>query len=491
MIKRATVLILALAAVLVLSTSVLAEQGAKGGGPPAAKAPPASGATRPAGKAATPAPAQGATAAVGAAAAEQAKLKAQLDSFIMPTTVELIDYPNDDGRSLALKFPKSPSESPDFTYAVYVSKSAGGPWYKAASVTSTSGKILMSANRSDFGWPEDADKIHIIQVELAKIKIGEEVLKRPDGSPQKNLAGKPIEKDIMLWDKGTRPGTVFYVRLVVANKGGERQVGPVLSGVPIEQWVDWPKANNFIFSVIFCAVVLAFIGYARRNPNLFIRKISGLDAVEEAVGRATEMGKPILYLNGMDAIGSLNTLASVNILGRVARKVAEYDSKLIVPCRDPIVMTVCQEVVQGAYTDAGRPDAYREDSIWYVTMEQFAYVAAISGIMLREKPAANFFFGGYYAESLLLAETGFASGAIQIAGTDALPQLPFFITTCDYTLIGEELYAASAYLAREPRLLGSLRGQDIGKMFILVVVIVGTILSSIGVVWLDHMLVTK
>ena len=410
----------------------------------------------------------------------------------MPATVELIDYPNDDGRSLALKFPKSPSESPNFTYVVYVSKSAGGPWYRATGAASTSGKILMSANPADFGWAEETSETHIIQVELAKVKIGEEAFKGRDGMPQKNLEGEPIKKDLMLWDKSTRPGSTFYVRLIVTNKSGiERQVGPVLSGAPVEQWADPAKANNFIFSVLFCVVVLIFIAYARRNPNLFIRKIPGLSAVEEAVGRATEMGKPILYLNGMDPIGSLNTLASINILGRVSRKVAEYDSKLIVPCRDPIVMTVSQEVVRGAYADAGRPDAYREDNIWYVTMEQFAYTAAVNGIMLRERPAANFFFGGYYAESLLLTETGASTGAIQISGTDALTQLPFFITTCDYTLIGEELYAASAYLAREPRLLGSLRGQDIGKMFILVVVVVGTVLASLGKVWLDHMLVTK
>ncbi len=83
--------------------------------------------------------------------------------------------------------------------------------------------------------------------------------------------------------------------------------------------------------------------------------------------------------------------------------------------------------------------------------------------MVREKPAAIFLLGYYYAEALMLAETGFSVGAIQIAGTDAQAQLPFFITTCDYTLIGEELYAASAYLSREPMLLGSLKGPGRGQ----------------------------
>jgi len=108
-------------------------------------------------------------------------------------------------------------------------------------------------------------------------------------------------------------------------------------------------------------------------------------------------------------------------------------------------------------------DAYNQDSIFFVTGSQFSYVGAVSGIMVRERPAANFFMGYFYAEALILAETGAQTGAIQIAGTDSVTQLPFLVTACDYTLMGEELYAATAYLSREPKLLGSLKGQDVAK----------------------------
>jgi len=94
--------------------------------------------------------------------------------------------------------------------------------------------------------------------------------------------------------------------------------------------------------------------------------------------------------------------------------------------------------------------------------------------------------GGFFAESLLFAETGATTGAIQIAGTDSYTQLPFFITTCDYTLMGEELYAASAYLSKEPRLLGSLKGQDIGKAVFLAVLIAGVILATLDVGFLSQ-----
>ena len=137
-------------------------------------------------------------------------------------------------------------------------------------------------------------------------------------------------------------------------------------------------------------------------------------------------------------------------------------------------MNIEREVVQNAHLDVGRPDTYKQENVFFITEEQFAYAAAVDGIMVREKPAANFFIGMFWAESLILAETGATTGAIQIAGTDSIHQLPFFITACDYTLIGEELYAASAYLSREPLLLGSLAGQDYGKMIILIVLLISS-----------------
>lgn len=280
----------------------------------------------------------------------------------------------------------------------------------------------------------------------------------------------------------------YYFKLEVTD-GKETLAYPTpVTALPVANYFNWAKLNNFVLTVLFSIVVMGLIAYAKRNPNLFIRKISGLDAVDEAVGRATEMGKHILYFTGLLGMGSLSTIASTNILGRVARKVAQHDSQIKVPCNDPIVMSVCQEVVKEAYTSVGRPDAYRDDNIFFVSNEQFSFTAAADGMMMRDRPATNFFLGYFYAEALLLTEVGASVGAIQIAGTDALNQLPFFVTTCDYTLIGEELYAASAYLSREPVLLGSLKGQDAGKLFLAVLVIVGAILSSVGINYLTRLL---
>ena len=106
-------------------------------------------------------------------------------------------------------------------------------------------------------------------------------------------------------------------------------------------------------------------------------------------------------------------------------------------------------------------------------------MAYVSGMMTREKPAACFYMGSFFAESLILAETGNSVGAIQIAGTANPSQLPFFVAACDYTLIGEEFFAASAYLSGQPDQLGSLKGQDVGKILVGIVIIIGVTLATL------------
>jgi len=134
-----------------------------------------------------------------------------------------------------------------------------------------------------------------------------------------------------------------------------------------------------------------------------------------------------------------------------------------------------------AYLDIGRPDAYHHEDIYFVTESQFAYAAAVDGIMVRERPSAIFLQGVFYAESLILAETGNSVGAIQISGTDRDAQLPFFLAACDYTLIGEELFAASAYLSRDIPLLSTIRAQDIAKALLMAALLLGAVLQALHI----------
>jgi len=254
------------------------------------------------------------------------------------------------------------------------------------------------------------------------------------------------------------------------------------------QWYHTGKTPVLFAVIIFSTFALVFITVARKGKELYIRPLAGIEAVDEAIGRATEMGKPILYILGLGSADMIATIASFTILSRVSKKTAEYQTPILIPCCDPIVMAVAQETVRAAYLEAGRPDDYKQENIYYLTSMQFAYVAGVNGIMIREKPATNFYLGKFYAESLLLAETGSLAGSIQISGTDEIAQIPFFVAATDYTLIGEELYAASAYLGREPVLLGTLKGQDWAKALVMIFLILGALAATFHFQWFLNLL---
>jgi hypothetical protein len=286
-------------------------------------------------------------------------------------------------------------------------------------------------------------------------------------------------------DRSVRRG-VDYLYEVVAVGLKKEQSEPARLNRPVHAVLQWFNTSRTSFAVVLllvCGGVIVFTELVKAGRGTHIREIAGLKAIEEAVGRATEMGRPCLFIPGIQDMNEIATVAGITILSRVAKIAAEYDATIEVPTSRSLVMTAARETVQAAYLSAGRPEAYNEDRIYYVTEEQFAYVAYLTGYMVRERPAACFYAGTFFAESLILAETGNSVGAIQIAGTAESSQLPFFVAACDYTLIGEEFFAASAYLSGEPHQLGSLKGQDAGKVLAGLLLFVGSLAATATVLF--------
>ena len=241
------------------------------------------------------------------------------------------------------------------------------------------------------------------------------------------------------------------------------------------------KAYAFAFWVelVYVVALMTMIQRARRGikiPELY--KVAGLDALDEAIGRCTEMGRPVHFSPGIGDVQNAQTLAAMSILGYVAKQCAKYDTDLIATNRDIIVYPIAEAIIKQSYSEAGKLDNFKADNVRWISNDQFAYASGVTGIMHREKPAANLLLGAFWAESLIFAEVGAIAGAIQISGTANTAQIPFFVAACDYCLVGEELYAASAYLSKEPVLMGSLVVQDWGKMFGVLLIVAGTWLAS-------------
>jgi hypothetical protein len=323
-----------------------------------------------------------------------------------------------------------------------------------------------NGTRIDLSWSRSANDAALQGYVVRRRASAEQVFTRLELVPPGTLTFTATDLD--------PAQSYFFEVAAVAQDNSESS--PAVTDTPLTPTVEWFDGTRVWFLltlVMFCGSVIVFITLARRGAPLRVRQISGLKAVDEAVGRATEMGRPCLFVPGIRDMNDIQTIAGLNVLARVAKTAAEYGATIEVPTAASLVMTAARETVQSAFLAAVRPEAYNADAIYYVTDEQFGYVAHVQGLMVRERPAACFYMGAFYAESLMLAEMGNSVGAIQIAGTANLTQLPFFVAACDYTLIGEEFFAASAYLSGEPDQMGSLKGQDVGKLIVAAGILAG------------------
>ncbi len=379
---------------------------------------------------------------------------------------------------------------PAVLLTIFAAAATAAPPAPPASIRATD-RPLDGGHQIDLVWalsPDDTEEADHAAVVRYKIqRSGERIGRYTDVTTIQSDKAAFKKGEIKLKIDKCLRGEEHWFRVVAIGPGDTEStaVRTSTAAVPTREWMDGTRIWLSIITAIVCGSVVLFIQLARSGRPLKLRKIAGLEAVDEAVGRATEMGRSVLFIPGIQDMNDIQTVAGLTVLSRVAKVAAEHDASLVVPTARSLVMTTARETVQAAFLAAGRPDAYSENSIYYVTDEQFGYVAAVAGYMVREKPAACFYMGSFFAESLILAETGNSVGAIQVAGTAQPAQLPFFVAACDYTLIGEEFFAASAYLSGEPEQLGSLKGQDVGKLVVGFLILLGCTLATLANVWPD------
>jgi hypothetical protein len=245
--------------------------------------------------------------------------------------------------------------------------------------------------------------------------------------------------------------------------------------------IDAGKMLDLVTLAGIWAVALYLI-YSKKE--IWIRRLPALDFIEEAVGRAAEMGRPVICQgfgsgnSGLQSSIAPMIMAGLAVLGHAARICAKHGTMIIASMRSSSVVPVADEVLRTAYRLEGKLEEYlanREEHLpWLQT--QASMVASI----LRNKPATGILIGAFWHESVQVAEAFGSVGAVQIGGTGRLYQIPFFAAVCDMNLIGEEIYAVGAYINQTPQMLASMATQDYFKIAGIVFILLGTVLATLG-----------
>jgi len=186
----------------------------------------------------------------------------------------------------------------------------------------------------------------------------------------------------------------------------------------------------------------------------------------------------MVYTPGETGVQNMEFYASLGILSYIADRAARLEVDLIATVQRPETYPMIEETMREAYRGAERLDEFKDENCRFLSQHYIVHAMMTAAIIENEDAASAFFLGQFGLQSLLMTEPGARRGVIQIAGDTGVFQMPFFIASCDYVLIGEELFAASAYVSSDPTIRGSLVAQDRFKLVLLLLVVFGVLMLT-------------
>lgn len=245
---------------------------------------------------------------------------------------------------------------------------------------------------------------------------------------------------------------------------------------------------GFVLLAIICGSIYYFMRRAQQGKPANIRRLPQVDAIDELIARCVEMNRDMWFLGGGGVMTNAFVLPAIlsvfGILAYVTQRCAEFGAKIHFPTINPIAYNIQAEIMREAYEVAGKPEEFDplETIIYIPDGAERPYV--IQGVQSR-KPAACILVGAWYHQTILYCEVLQRNNAMTLGGTDTTHNIPFMVAANNYSLIGEEMYAMSAYLSRDPILGSTLAGQDIGKYAAMILTIVGVLLAAAGMPFAD------
>lgn len=236
-----------------------------------------------------------------------------------------------------------------------------------------------------------------------------------------------------------------------------------------------------IFLVLIIVITFIIFQTSKTRPMGKIYKIPGLDAFDEAIGRAAEMGRPVSFTTGKSFLTGESApakLAGYSSMSYVAKKAATMGTEFYSMYQDAAELPIIDDIVRTAYTEAGKLGDYKPENLLYQPRRamELEYISSIT----RLQSAAIFSIGSFSYEAVMWFEQGARIGAIQIGGTTAISQIPYMVAAFDYTMLGEEIFAAGAYLSNDKKLISDILGHDLIKYYIIAILVLSYVLVNIG-----------
>ena len=240
---------------------------------------------------------------------------------------------------------------------------------------------------------------------------------------------------------------------------------------------------GLLLLLLFSGLMLGFTFFSDLWP-LGLRRLRGYEDLGLALERAVEAGERVhlsLGTGSLIGVESAPAFAGLTVLAQIAASTAMSDKPVIVTTGDGAMAILAQDTLQAAYSKVGAEASYHPISSRMLGPTPFSYAAGVPSMLSDEEVSVHILSGSFGSEGGLTADFGRRNQAFVLAGTDDVQTQALFYGTADHPLIGEELFAGGAYLGVGEIHKASLRTQDIVRIVIIVIILIGTLLKTFGV----------
>jgi hypothetical protein len=232
----------------------------------------------------------------------------------------------------------------------------------------------------------------------------------------------------------------------------------------------------------FIAAMSLFISRVRAGNAPHLRRIQSFDLIKSSTSRAIEDGRPLHLSLGIGAVTNSSTadsLAGLQTLNHLAEHAAVTGVPPVVTMADPTVMIFAQNQLRAASENGSGPMQASRQTRW-IAPQPAAYAGGVMSLLSIEDAGANVMIGQFGDEYLLFGEASNRREITHVGGTSDPNTLPFIYASAQETLLGEEIYAAGAYLQKLPAHVGSLLAQDTIRWVVAAIILGGVTAKSLG-----------
>ncbi|MHB1481660.1 MAG: DUF6754 domain-containing protein [Bellilinea sp.] len=249
--------------------------------------------------------------------------------------------------------------------------------------------------------------------------------------------------------------------------------------------ISFVEVAGLVLILAAAGIMIWYRIMINKKGNPEFRQMAAFDRLKKAVGLAVEDGSRIHVTLGKSSLtqaSNPSALAALATLDRIGSYASMSDRPPIATSGDGGLALLSQDTLKAVYRGANAPEMYDPNRVYMSGITPLSYIAGTLPIVTDEDVSAHVMIGNFGPEIGLLTEAATAEGAFTLAASDSLPAQAVIYASAEEPLIGEELFAAPAYLKPSAAHSASIKTQDFLRWGVIGVLIAGSILKLVGAI---------